>query len=298
MFHGSMVALVTPMFEDGSLAIDSLRALVEWHIEQGTKAIVAVGTTGEASLLTHDEQREVIRHVVNQVNGRIPVIAGTGANSTQHVIKLTEMAMHQGVDGCLIMTPAYIKPTQEGLLQHYQSIAHAVGIPIILYNVPGRTACDMLPETIARLANIPNIIGIKEATGKMERIKDILAKCGEKIDVYSGDDATALEAITNGAMGGISVTANVAPHLNQKMYQAALQGERESATRINEQLLPLHQNLFLEANPIPVKWALYKMGLIPSGIRLPLTHLSQNHHEVINMALERANIRVLACDLN
>jgi len=297
MFHGSMVALITPMFNDGSLAIDSLRALVEWHINQGTDAIVAAGTTGEASLLSTDEQQDVIRHVVEQVNGRIPVIAGTAANATHQAIKQTELAMHQGVDGCLIMTPAYIKPSQEGLYLHYKAIANAVGLPIILYNVPGRTACDMLPDTVARLAQIPNIIGIKEATGEISRIVEILDKCGEKIDVYSGDDATALEAIFNGAIGGISVTANVAPELNHLMYKAALNGNQELAIKINKQLMPLHKDLFLEANPIPVKWALNKMGLIPEGIRLPLTSLNNKYHEAVNKALRHADIRVLECNL-
>lgn len=297
MFHGSMVALVTPMFQDGSLAIDSLRALVEWHISHKTDAIVAVGTTGEASLLTAEEQREVIRHVVEQVNGRIPVIAGTAANSTQAAIKLTEMAMHQGVDGCLIMTPAYIKPTQEGLYLHYKAIANAVGIPIILYNVPGRTACDMLPDTIAHLAKIPNIVGIKEATGQINRVTEIHSKCGDKIDIYTGDDTTAVEAIYYGAIGGISVTANVAPQQNHDMYQAALRGDKVLADKINHQLMPLHKNLFVEGNPIPVKWALNKMGLIPEGIRLPLTPLSEKYHEMINQALLHADIRVLACNL-
>lgn len=293
MFHGSMVALITPMFQDGALAIDSLRALVEWHISQGTNAIVAVGTTGEASLLSIDEQQEVIRHVVEQVNGRIPVIAGTAANATCQAIKQTELAMRQGVDGCLIMTPAYIKPTQEGLYLHYKAIANAVGLPIILYNVPGRTGCDMLPDTVARLAQIPNIVGIKEATGQIARIVEIIDKCGEKIDVYSGDDETALQAIFNGAIGGISVTANVAPELNQLMYKAALNDNQNLAIKLNQQLMPLHKGLFLEANPIPVKWTLNKIGLIPEGIRLPLTPLSDKYHEAINKALQYADIRVL-----
>jgi 4-hydroxy-tetrahydrodipicolinate synthase len=292
MFHGSMVALVTPMFSDGSLALDSLRALVEWHISNNTTAIITVGTTGEASLLTYQEQQEVIRHVVAQVNGRIPVIAGTAANATSQAIQLAQMAMEQGVDGCLIMTPAYIKPSQEGLWLHYQAIAAAVGLPIILYNVPGRTACDMQVDTIARLADIPNIVGIKEASGKVERVYEILAKCGEKIDVYTGDDATAVASIFNGAKGGISVTANVAPRLNAEMYQAAIKHDKRTALTIDEQLMPLHKTLFVEGNPIPVKWALAKMGLIPGGIRLPLTPLHNKYHEQVAHAMQHANIRV------
>lgn len=292
MFHGSMVALVTPMSKDGDLALDSLRALVEWHITNNTDAIVTVGTTGEASLLTVDEQAEVIRHVVEQVSGRIPVIAGTAANSTTQAIKLTEMAMHAGVDACLIMTPAYIKPTQEGLYLHYKTIANAVGIPLILYNVPGRTVCDMLPDTIARLAAIPNIVGVKEASGKVERVKEILDKSAGKVDVYSGDDAIGLESVLNGAKGCISVTANVAPHLNHQMYKAALAGDMAKASAINEQLKLLHKDLFIEANPIPAKWALYKMGLIPAGIRLPLTPLQENHHQAVYNAMQQAGIRI------
>jgi 4-hydroxy-tetrahydrodipicolinate synthase len=297
MFHGSMVALVTPMFEDGSIAIDSLRALVEWHINHQTNAIVPVATTGEASLLSFAERQEIIRHVVEQVNGRIPVIASTAANSTQQTCHLTQQAMQQGVDGCLLMTPAYIKPTQEGLYLHYQAIAKAVGLPLILYNVPGRTVCDLLPDTIARLAEIPNIVGIKEATGQITRITEILTKCEGRLDIYSGDDATTLEAIYHGAIGGISVTANVAPELNSMMYKAALANNRDLANSINDKLMLLHKNLFLEANPIPVKWALNKMGLIPSGIRLPLTPLSNKYHEAVNQALHYADIRVLECDL-
>lgn len=292
MFCGSMVALVTPMHKDGSLAIDSLRALVEWHLTNNTDAIIVAGTTGEASLLSAQEQREVIKHVVKQVNGRIPVIAGTGANAPSQAIKLTELAMEEGVDGCLIMTPAYIKPTQEGLYLHYKTIANAVGIPIILYNVPGRTACDMAVDTVARLAELPNIIGIKEASGKLERVKQILAKCGEKLDIYSGDDALGLAATLDGAKGCISVTANVAPKLTHDMYKAALAGFSDQAQVVNEKLMPLHQNLFIETNPIPVKWALYKMGLIPEGIRLPLTALSENYHDSIYEALQQINIRV------
>jgi len=290
MFHGSMVALVTPMNEDGSLDLPALRRLVDFHIENGTDVIVPVGTTGESPTLDMDEHCEVIRVVVEQCRGRVPVIAGTGANSTREAIELTRCAEQARADACLLVTPYYNKPTQEGLYLHHKAIAEAVPIPQILYNVPGRTACDMLPETVERLAPISNIVGIKEATGNLDRVRDILRRCGDKIDVYSGDDATALDAILLGAKGDISVTANVAPKLMHEMCRLGLEGKEKEARAINERLMGLHKNLFVEANPIPVKWALNQMGLIKGGIRLPLTPLSAGHHETVRQAMRTAGL--------
>jgi 4-hydroxy-tetrahydrodipicolinate synthase len=290
MFHGSMVALVTPMLEDGSLDFDSLDRLIEFHVENKTDAIVAVGTTGESATLDEKEHCTTIKRAVKTAAGRIPIIAGTGSNSTKEAIDLTRCAMEAGADACLLVTPYYNKPTQEGLYLHYRAVAEAVGIPQILYNVPGRTAVDMQPETVARLADIPNIVGIKEATGDLQRAKTILEMCGDKIDVYSGDDSTAMDLILLGAKGDISVTANVAPRAMHDMCSAALSGDGAAAQQFNEPLLGLHKNLFLEANPIPVKWALYEMGLINSGIRLPLTVLSEQHHDTVRQALKQAGI--------
>jgi 4-hydroxy-tetrahydrodipicolinate synthase len=290
MFHGSMVALVTPMHEDGSLDLPALRRLVDFHIENGTDAIVAVGTTGESPTLDMDEHCEVIRVTVEHARGRVPVIAGTGANSTTEAIELTRCAEQAGADACLLVTPYYNKPTQEGLYLHHQAIAEAVPIPQILYNVPGRTACDMLPETVERLADIPNIVGIKEATGNLDRARDILRRCGERLDLYSGDDATALDCILLGAKGDISVTANVAPKLMHQMCKLGLERKEKEARAINDRLMGLHKNLFIEANPIPVKWALQEMGLIQGGIRLPLTPLSAKQHETVRQAMRTAGI--------
>ena len=290
MFHGSMVALVTPMHEDGALDYDSLAKLIEFHIENGTDAIVAVGTTGESATLDMKEHCSVLREVINGVRGRVPVIAGTGANSTTEAIALTRAAMQAGADACLLVTPYYNKPTQEGLYRHYKAIAEAVPVPQILYNVPGRTACDMLPETVERLSGISNIIGIKEATGNLARGREILERCGTRIDLYSGDDATAMELILLGAKGNISVTANVAPKAMHEMCAAALGGDRTHAEAINQRLMALHKSLFAESNPIPVKWALHEMGLIPLGIRLPLTVLSAQHHDTVKQALREAGV--------
>jgi len=290
MFHGSMVALVTPMHEDGTLDYDSLDRLVDFHIENQTDAIVAVGTTGESATLDEAEHCETIARVVRKAAGRIPVIAGTGSNSTKEAINLTRCAMDAGADACLLVTPYYNKPTQEGLYLHHKAIAEAVPIPQILYNVPGRTACDMLPQTVVRLAEIPNIVGIKEATGNLQRAREIMDSCGDKLDVFSGDDATALELILSGAKGDISVTANVAPKAMHDMCAAALRGDRAEAEKINQSLIALHKDLFLEANPIPVKWALNQMGLIPAGIRLPLTPLAEKFHEQVRQALKKANL--------
>ena len=288
MFSGSMVALVTPMHTDGSVDQESLEKLVEFHIDNGTDAIIAMGTTGESATLNEKEHCHVIKQVVDFSNKRIPIIAGTGANSTTEAIELTQCAMDAGADACLLVTPDYNKPTQEGLYQHFKKIAESVAIPQILYNVPGRTAVDMLPETVARLAGISNIIGIKEATGDLQRGKQIIDECGDQLEIYSGDDATAMELILLGAKGDISVTANVAPKAMHEMCAAALAGDRDTASKINDRLLALHSKLFVESNPIPVKWALYDMGLIPDGVRLPLTVLDSQYHAVVRDAIKQA----------
>ncbi len=290
MFHGSMVALVTPMHADESLDPEGLARLIEFHIEQGSDAIVVVGTTGESATLDEKEHCKVIRQAVEFAKGRVPVIAGTGSNATQEAIALTRCAMEGGADACLLVTPYYNKPTQEGLYRHHKMVAEAVPIPQILYNVPGRTACDMLPETVERLSVIPNIVGIKEATGNLARGREILERCDDRLDLYSGDDATAMELMLLGAKGVISVTANVAPNGMHEMCVAAVAGDRAKAAAINDRLAGLHETLFLEANPIPVKWALYEMGLIPPGIRLPLTPLSERYHDTLRQAMKQAGI--------
>jgi len=290
MFSGSMVALVTPMRADGSIDSDSLHNLIEFHIESGTDAIVAVGTTGESATLTVAEHCDVVGQVVKQVNGRIPVIAGTGANSTTEAIELTQYARDLGVDAALLVTPYYNRPTQEGLYQHYKAIAEAVDIPQILYNVPSRTACDLLPETVARLADIPNIIGIKEATGDLSRVEQINTLCQTKMELYTGEDANTVDFILAGGQGVISVTANVAPAEMHDMCAAALDNDAIKARQINNDLALLHQGLFVEANPIPVKWALAEMGKIPAGIRLPMTELSKQYHQPVRDALVAANV--------
>jgi 4-hydroxy-tetrahydrodipicolinate synthase len=287
---GSIVALVTPMNADGTIDWLSLDKLVEWHIEQGTNAIVAVGTTGESATLNFNEHIEVIRRVVEKARKRVPVIAGTGANSTQEAIELTEAAKEVGADACLLVTPYYNKPTQEGLYLHHKAIAEAVKIPQILYNVPGRTACDMLPDTVVRLSTVPNIIGIKEATGKLDRAKEILDRVRKDFLVYSGDDETAVELMLMGGKGDISVTANVAPASVAQMCALALAGKAEEARALNNKLMPVHKNLFVEANPIPAKWALNAMGKIGAGIRLPLTPLSAKFHEVLRSSLKQAGL--------
>ena len=289
MFHGSMVALVTPMHEDGEIDAASLRGLIDFHAANGTTALVVVGTTGESATLDMDEHCEVIRLCVEHAAGRLPVIAGTGANSTSEAIELTRCAERAGADACLLVTPYYNKPTQEGLYLHHKAVAEAVPIPQILYNVPGRTACDMLAATVARLADIPNIIGIKEATGNMDRAREIMALCGERLDVYSGDDATGLDLVLLGGKGVISVTTNVAPRAMQDMCEQARNGNA-TARVINDRLMGLHKQLFAESNPIPVKWALQQMGLIERGIRLPLTWLAPAHHETVRQALRAAGV--------
>lgn len=290
MLKGSMVALVTPMKTDLSLDWDALQKLVDWHIAQGSHALVAVGTTGESATLNMAEHKEVVQRVVAQVNGRIPVIAGTGANSTQEAIELTQHAKEAGANACLLVTPYYNKPTQEGLYQHHLAIARAVDIPQILYNVPGRTAVDMLPATVARLARIDNIIGIKEATGSMQRLRDIQSLVDPEFLLLSGDDETALEFLCLGGCGEISVTANVVPHLTAKICELVAAGRVEEAREIDARIAPLHKALFLESNPIPVKWALATMGLIGEGIRLPLTPLDANYRPALLTALQQVNV--------
>ena len=282
--------MVTPMRLDGALDEEALHRLIEFHLENSTDAIVAVGTTGESPTLDFDEHCYVIRRVVQLVKGRVPVIAGTGSNATKEAIELTQYALEAGADACLLVTPYYNRPTQEGIFLHHEAVAKAVPIPQILYNVPGRTACDMLPETVERLSRIANIVGIKEATGSLDRVLQVLECCGDRLDVYGGDDATGLEAMLSGAKGVVSVTANVAPRAMHDVCTAALTGNADAARSFNERLMPLHRQLFVEANPIPVKWALHEMGLIPAGIRLPLTELSERYHEGVRQAMKAAGV--------
>lgn len=290
MFQGSMVALVTPMHEDERLDFEALERLVEFHVENGTDAIVSVGTTGESPTLNEAEHCEVIRRTVDLVKGRVPVIAGTGSNSTREAIDLSRAAMSAGADACLLVTPYYNKPTQEGLFQHFKKVAEEVAIPQILYNVPGRTACDMLPETVKRLAAISNIVGIKEATGDLERVRQILEACGDALDVYSGDDASCRELMLMGGKGVISVTSNISPKAMHDMCAAAIAGDDAKALALDTPLAGLHEFLFSEANPIPVKWALAELGLIKHGIRLPLTVLSEEHHKSMRQAMRLAGV--------
>ncbi|OGT58025.1 MAG: 4-hydroxy-tetrahydrodipicolinate synthase [Gammaproteobacteria bacterium RIFCSPHIGHO2_12_FULL_43_28] len=291
MFKGSMVALVTPMHEEGSIDKKAFADLIEWHIASKTEAIVIAGTTGESATLLPDEQYELISLAVKQIAGRTPVIAGTGSNSTQTTALLTENAKRAGADACLIVTPYYNKPTQHGLYQHYKYVAEKTDHPIILYNVPSRTGCDLLPETVLRLSTVKNIIAIKEATGKLERANDIMARCDKRFHVYSGDDATALELMQHGAKGVISVTANVAPEKMHAMCTAALTGNNTLASKLNNELMLLHQRLFLESNPIPTKWALYSMGKIKNALRMPLLPLDNQYHEAVKEALNHAGVK-------
>jgi len=290
MFQGSMVALVTPMHADGTIDKDSLKELIEWHIRSKTQAIILSGSTGESATLTPDEHQDLIAYGVKVAAGRLPIIAGSGTNSTLTTIKLTQHAKKAGANACLLVTPYYNKPTQDGLYKHFKTVAEYADIPIILYNVPGRTGCDLLPETVERLAEIPKIIGIKEATGKLDRALEISKRCGPHFAIYSGDDATGLDLILNGAHGVISVTANVAPLKMFEMCEAALNGDKTVAHALNQELLGLHQKLFVESNPIPAKWALHQMGLIPEGIRLPLTPLSSCYHQEVNQAMQQAGV--------
>ncbi len=288
--QGSLVAIVTPMFDDGRLDIPSLNALIDFHIDQGTDGIVIVGTTGESPTVDFEEHCLLIKTAVSQVNGRVPVIAGTGANSTKEAIELTQKAKELGVDACLLVAPYYNKPTQEGLYQHFMAIANAVDIPQILYNVPGRTGCDLTNDTTLRLAAHKNIIGIKDATGGIERGTDLILRAPKDFAVLSGDDATAMSLMLLGGKGVITVTGNVAPKLMHEMCVAAVAGDAIKAREINAQLFQLHQKLFVEANPMPVKWVLAQMGLIKMGIRLPMVHLSEQYHDVLRNACKPADI--------
>ncbi|KZX59555.1 4-hydroxy-tetrahydrodipicolinate synthase [Halioglobus sp. HI00S01] len=290
MISGSIVALVTPMNADGGVDWAALERLLELHIEAGTGAIGAVGTTGESATLSVPEHCEVIKFCVDSVAGRIPIMAGTGANATREAIELTRAAADAGADCCLLVTPYYNRPTQRGLYAHFRAVADAVDVPQILYNVPGRTAVDMDNEVVAELATHRNIVGIKDATGDRERGRDLIARCGDEIAVYSGDDPTAMDLMLAGGKGNISVTANVAPRQMAQLCALATAGDREGASAINELLTPLNSALFLEANPIPVKWAMAQQGLIGEGIRLPLIVLDEQYHADVRAALEAAGV--------
>ena len=290
MITGSIVAIVTPMFEDGRLDFDGLRKLIDFHVQEGTDGIVIVGTTGESPTVTVDEHCDLIKRAVEYAAGRVPVIAGTGGNSTAEAIELTAYAKKAGVAASLNVVPYYNKPTQEGLYRHFRAVAEAVDIPVILYNVPGRTVADMGNDTTIRLAEIDNIVGIKDATGNIERGSDLIARAPKGFAIYSGDDASAVALMLLGGHGSISVTANVAPKLNHEMCVAAMAGEIKKARDLHFKLLGLHRLLFLEANPIPVKWACQQLGLIPSGIRLPLTPFSAEHHGKLLGAMRQAGV--------
>jgi 4-hydroxy-tetrahydrodipicolinate synthase len=290
MLQGSMVAIVTPMFDDGSLDLESLRALIDWQIDAGTDGIVIVGTSGESPTVDVSEHCLLIETTMQHVNGRVAVIAGTGANSTSEAIELTAKAKSLGVDACLLVAPYYNKPTQEGLYQHYAAVAAAVDIPLILYNVPSRTGCDVSNDTVIRLAAINNIVGIKDATGGIERGTDLLLRCPKDFAIYSGDDATGMVLMLLGGHGVISVTANVAPKLMHEMCVAAMSGNVKTACEVNAKLFALHQKLFVEPNPMPVKWVLQQMGKIKSGIRLPMVNLSAQYHDVMRAAMRQADI--------
>lgn len=285
MIRGSIVALVTPMHDDGSIDGEALDRLVDWHIEAGTDAIVAVGTTGESATLSVEEHLAVISQVVGRVAGRIPVIAGTGANATSEAIVLTQAAEGAGADACLSVVPYYNKPTQAGLRAHFEAIAKATSIPVILYNVPGRTGCDLRPETVAALSGVSGITGIKEASGTLERMQVLRERCGPEFAIYSGEDGIAAAAMLGPADGVVSVTANVAPQAMSELARWALAGDGERVSALDHTLQPLHAALFLESNPIPVKWAVHALGRIPAGIRLPLTPLSAEYHASVKAAL-------------
>ena len=291
MFHGSIVALVTPMDESGVIDIEALRQLVEWQIEQKTDGIVISGSTGESATLDYTERKNILQIAIDQAKGRIPIIAGTGTSATAFTIELTKTAMELGADACLLVTPYYNKPTQEGLYQHFKAVAEAVSIPQILYNVPARTGCDLQPTTVARLAALPNIIAIKEATGDLTRVQKILRLTqAHELDLFSGDDSSCLDFILLGGRGVISVTANVAPKAMHDLCQAALSRDIISAVAINDRLTNLHLKMCIESNPIPVKWALQQMNKIPTGIRLPLMPLSADYHASVRAAMIEAGV--------
>ena len=294
MVTGSIVAIVTPMQDDGQLDLARFKSLIDWHIREGTDGIVVVGTTGESPTVNFDEHKALIRLAVEHAAGRIPIIAGTGANSTPEAIELSESAKKAGASASLSVVPYYNKPTQEGLYQHFRAIAERVDIPQIVYNVPGRTVADLANDTTLRLAQIPNIIGIKDATGNIERGTDLIRRAPKDFAIYSGDDATGLALMLLGGKGVISVTSNVAPRLMREMCRAALAGDVLTARRLNEKLLPLHQKLFVEANPIPVKWAVAQLGLIGNSLRLPMTPLSPQFYETVREAMREADLTVPA----
>lgn len=287
---GSIVAIVTPMLEDGSLDYPALRALIDWHVAEGTDGIVIVGTTGESPTVSVDEHCELIRVAVEQSGKRIPIIAGTGGNSTKEAIELTAFAKRVGADASLQVVPYYNKPTQEGMYQHFRTIAEAVDLPVLLYNVPGRTVADMTNDTILRLAQVPGIVGVKEATGNIDRAAQLIKDAPEGFSIFSGDDPTAVALMLLGGHGNISVTANVAPRKMHELCMAALKGDALTARRIHMELVSLNKAMFVEANPIPVKWALQQMGRMQGGIRLPLTPLSRDYHEVVRKALSGAGL--------
>ena len=292
MITGSLVAIVTPMFEDGRLDMARFRELIDWHVAEGTDGIVVVGTTGESPTVDFDEHKELIRVAVDHAKGRIPVVAGTGGNSTAEAIELTESAKKAGATACLSVVPYYNKPTQEGLYRHFRKVAETVDLPMILYNVPGRTVADLQNDTVMRLAQVPGIIGIKDATANIERGTDLVKRAPRGFAIYSGEDSTALALILLGGHGVISVTANIAPRLMHEMCAAALVGDVKKARELNLRLLGLHQKLFVEANPIPAKWALAQMGRIEAGLRLPMTPLSEKFHDVVREALAEAGITI------
>jgi 4-hydroxy-tetrahydrodipicolinate synthase len=290
MIQGSIVAIVTPMHADGSLDLPGLRNLIDWHIAEGTDGIVIVGTTGESPTVSVEEHCELVKVAVEHTAKRIPVIAGTGGNSTAEAIELTRFAKQAGADASLQVVPYYNRPTQEGMYQHFRKIAEAVDLPVILYNVPGRTVADMSNDTIVRLAQVPGIVGVKDATGNVGRGTDLLRLVPKSFAVYSGDDPTAMALMFCGAKGNISVTANVAPRAMHELCVAAMQGETAKAIAINNRMLPLHNKLFVEPNPVPLKWAMAEMGKIPSGIRLPLVSLAPEFHETVRKALREAAV--------
>ncbi|MDP1931882.1 MAG: 4-hydroxy-tetrahydrodipicolinate synthase [Gammaproteobacteria bacterium] len=292
MIEGSIVAMVTPMHPDGEIDYPAFDRLIDWHIANGTDAVVVVGTTGESPTLSEEEHCALVRHCVDKVAGRIPVIAGTGSNSTREAIFFTRAALEYGADACLLVAPYYNRPSQEGLYQHFKTIAETVDIPQILYNVPGRTGCDLLPETVSRLADVRNIVGIKEASGDLDRCQQLLDTCADRIAIYSGDDATALELMLAGGKGNISVTANLVPAQMHEMCRLALLGDAVGAAVVNAPLAALHEKLFLEGNPVPVKWAMVQMGLIESGIRLPLVELTPAFRVPLRDAMRAAGIDV------
>jgi 4-hydroxy-tetrahydrodipicolinate synthase len=292
MITGSLVAIVTPMFEDGRLDMARFRELIDWHVAEGTDGIVVVGTTGESPTVDFDEHKELIRVAVDHAKGRIPIVAGTGGNSTVEAIELTESAKKAGATACLSVVPYYNKPTQEGLYRHFRKVAETVDLPMIVYNVPGRTVADLQNDTVLRLAQVPGIIGIKDATANIERGTDLVKRAPRGFAIYSGEDSTALALILLGGHGVISVTANVAPRLMHEMCAAALVGDVKKARELNLKLLGLHQKLFVEANPIPVKWALAQMGRMDAGLRLPLTPLSEKFHDIVRTALAEAGINL------